>query len=71
MFVDELIFDRIDNYTYITSRPIPYGVGRGQFLPLATILTHTFRLIIMYFSSNIYLEGKALDNSLNIPLCIF
>jgi hypothetical protein len=30
-------------HTYIISRPFPFGVGRDRFLPLATILTNTFR----------------------------
>jgi hypothetical protein len=32
-------------HTYITSCPFPIGVGRDHFLPLATILTHTFRFL--------------------------
>jgi hypothetical protein len=30
-------------HTYITSRLFPFGVTRDHFLPLATIITHTFR----------------------------
>jgi hypothetical protein len=32
-------------HTYIKSRPFPIGVGRDHFIPLATILTHTFRFL--------------------------
>jgi hypothetical protein len=32
-------------HTTITSRPFPIQVGRDHFLPLATILTHTFHFL--------------------------
>jgi hypothetical protein len=38
------------SHTYITSRPFPFGVGRDHFLPLATILTHTFKVITLYYN---------------------
>jgi hypothetical protein len=39
--------ENLTNYirTYIISCPFPIGVGRDHFLPLATILTHTFRFL--------------------------
>jgi hypothetical protein len=40
-----MTFSPVDIHTYITSRPFPIGVGRDHFLPLATILTHTFRFL--------------------------
>jgi hypothetical protein len=39
-----LQFD-ISSNTYIISHPFPIGVGRDHFLPLATVLTHTFRFL--------------------------
>jgi hypothetical protein len=35
-------------YCYITSRPFTCGVGRDHFLPLASILKHTFRLFYFH-----------------------
>jgi hypothetical protein len=38
----------ITEYTYIKSSMFPIGVGRDHFLPLATILTHTFRCLYFH-----------------------
>jgi hypothetical protein len=38
-----------ESFTYITSYPFPFGVGRDHFFPLATILTH---LSLLSLSSN-------------------
>jgi hypothetical protein len=44
----KLINNRSYIHTYIKSRPFAIGVGRDHFLPLATILTHTFRLLPLH-----------------------
>jgi hypothetical protein len=41
----ETSYTFIKLHTYITSRPFPIGVSRDHFLPLATVLTHTFRFL--------------------------
>jgi hypothetical protein len=37
------LFLLLDQDTYIASRPFPFGEGTDHCLPLATILTQTFR----------------------------